>query len=137
MHEGGCLCGATRYRIAGAPRFAITCYCRDCQHVSGGGHAPQMAVAQSDLSVTGTLKIHRRKAVSGSDLEFGFCAECGAPLTKATSRAPELVFVYAGSLDDPSILPEPRPVFEASRQPWDKGLGRPAPAQVSSAGKLG
>jgi hypothetical protein len=121
VHEGGCLCGATRYRISEAPRFAITCYCRDCQHVSGGGHAPQIAVARTALSVSGPLKVHHGKAASGSALEFGFCSDCGAPITKTTTRAPELVFVYAGSLDDPAILPELRPVFEAARQPWDKG----------------
>ncbi|SPH24449.1 hypothetical protein DEA8626_03501 [Defluviimonas aquaemixtae] len=121
QHEGGCLCGATRYVFSGAPRFAIRCYCRDCQRVSGGGHAPQIAVGRDGLTVTGALKIHRRTAESGSDLEFGFCGECGSPLTKSTSRAPEIAFLYVGSLDNPAIVAEFKPVFEAARQPWDQG----------------
>jgi hypothetical protein len=34
--------------------------------------------------------------------------------------APELIFFFAGSLDDPSVLPGPRKVFEDRRQPWDR-----------------
>ena len=49
-HSGGCLCGASRFAFEGAPKFAIQCFCRDCQHVSGGGHLPQMAVDRAVLA---------------------------------------------------------------------------------------
>jgi hypothetical protein len=35
--EGGCLCGAVRYRVAAEPLAALACHCRDCQYVSGPG----------------------------------------------------------------------------------------------------
>ncbi len=117
---GGCLCGATRYTVASPARFAIVCFCGDCQKVSGAGHAPQLGVTGADLAVEGPLKVYRRKADSGSDLEFGFCSDCGSPLTKRTSRAPDLAFLYAGSLDDPAGFREAKPVFEQSRLPWDR-----------------
>ena len=116
---GGCLCGATRYRAGGPVKFSIVCYCTDCQKVTGAGHAPQLAVPREALDLTGPLKTHTATADSGSELAFQFCADCGSPIAKSTSRAPDIVFLYAGSLDDPKDFPDPKPVFEDSRLPWD------------------
>ena len=116
---GACLCGATRYVAAGPGKFAITCYCRDCQRVTGTGHAPQLALDRAGFAVEGPLKIYHATSDSGFALEFGFCGDCGSPLTKTTARAESLIFVYAGSLDDPTLFTDPKPVFEAGRQPWD------------------
>lgn len=118
-HSGGCLCGASRFQFTGAPKFAIQCFCRDCQHVSGGGHLPQMAVDRAALTQTGPIKTYAATAVSGNTLGFHFCADCGSPLLKTTTRAPDLVFVYPGALDDPALYEPGRDVFETSRQPWD------------------
>ena len=34
-HTGGCLCGAIRYRITGAPVEALYCHCRMCRRAHG------------------------------------------------------------------------------------------------------
>ena len=34
--EGGCLCGAVRYRVSGDPVAATLCHCRSCRRASGG-----------------------------------------------------------------------------------------------------
>ncbi len=117
---GRCLCGATRYRVPGPGRFGIICYCSDCQRATGTGNAPQLAVSAADLHVDGPLKTYERKASSGSDLKFQFCGDCGSPLVKTTSRATELAFLYAGTLDQPDAFSDPKLVFEVSRQSWDR-----------------
>ena len=33
--EGGCGCGAVRYRVTGAPQWASHCHCRDCRRTAG------------------------------------------------------------------------------------------------------
>ena len=33
--EGGCACGAVRYRLASRPMFVHCCHCRDCQRQTG------------------------------------------------------------------------------------------------------
>ena len=70
----------------------------------------------------GPLKTYERKAGSGSDLRFQFCGDCGSPLVKTTSRATELAFLYAGTLDQPEVFTDPKLVFEESRQSWDRQI---------------
>ena len=33
--DGGCLCGAIRYRLAGPTLFVSQCACKDCQKATG------------------------------------------------------------------------------------------------------
>ena len=33
--EGGCACGAVRYRLASEPLFVHCCHCRNCQRQTG------------------------------------------------------------------------------------------------------
>jgi len=117
---GGCLCGKVRYEASNEAVHAIQCYCRDCQHMSGGGNAPQLAVRRDRVTRSGPLKTYTLKADSGNDVEFGFCGECGSPIYKTTTMAPDLIFFFAGSLDDPSTFEPRAKVYEDRRQPWDK-----------------
>jgi hypothetical protein len=40
LHQGGCLCGAVRYRITRQPVAMTRCHCRSCRLASG---SPVMA----------------------------------------------------------------------------------------------
>jgi len=117
---GQCLCGATIYETTSAPKFAIRCYCSDCQRVTGGGSAPQVAFDSAALTTNGPLKHHFATSDEGNTLDFAFCGDCGSPLLKSTSKAPAMVFVYAGSLNDAATVPPLRDVFESSRPRWDR-----------------
>lgn len=117
---GGCLCRKVRYEASGETAFAIQCYCRDCQHMSGGGNAPQFAVKRDTVTKSGPLKTFSVTSDAGNDVEFGFCGECGSPIYKTTSAAPALIFFFAGSLDDPATFSPGTKVYEERRQPWDE-----------------
>jgi hypothetical protein len=43
--EGGCLCGAIRYRISGAPRSADYCHCRMWRRAAGAPVVARLTVA--------------------------------------------------------------------------------------------
>ncbi len=116
---GGCLCGSVRYTISEDPKFAIRCYCRDCQKTTGTGHLPQVAVPRSGFSVEGSVSKHHRTSDAGHSQELGFCGNCGSPIYKMTTMGPDILFVTAGSLDKPEEAPAFKPVFEESRLAWD------------------
>ena len=118
-HAGGCMCRSVRYELGAEARFTIQCYCRDCQHMSGGGNLPQYAVDRSAFSVSGPVTTYVRKSAAGNNVTFAFCGTCGSPIYKATTSAPDLVFVCVGSLDDPSTFEAQHRPYEDSRQPWD------------------
>ncbi len=122
-YAGGCLCGAIRYEIDGAPdgRMQITCHCRDCQQVTGAGHARSMGVPTDAVKWTGEPRIYQIQHEK-SQVDCGFCAECGSPLYKRTTGLPKMTFFHVGSLD-PQSARGWRPKITAyaqRRQPWDE-----------------
>lgn len=117
---GRCLCGASVYAAQGPAKFTISCYCTDCQHMTGGGHLPQVGVDADGFAASGPIKTFVQKSDAGHDIGFNFCAECGSPLFKTTSKMADTVFLTAGTLADGSGLDVPVKVFETSRQPWDQ-----------------
>ena len=53
--EGGCQCGAVRYRLLGAPLTAYLCHCKDCQRLGGSAFSLSMPVAREHIElVSGT-----------------------------------------------------------------------------------
>jgi hypothetical protein len=119
-YTGGCTCGAVRYEIAAEPLRAFYCQCRSCQRDTGAGHAPILAFPRTALKVTGRVTEFARPAESGAGMAKGFCATCGAPLYGKPGSRPEVVGIYAGSLDDPSRFAPQMVVFTAGGQPWDQ-----------------
>jgi len=47
-----------------------------------------------------------------------FCSECGSLLFGTPEAAPEMVTIYAGSRDDPSLLSPTDALFVSQRQAW-------------------
>jgi hypothetical protein len=55
---------------------------------------------------------------SSPDVERGFCADCGTPLTYESDRCPEEVHLYISTLDEPGAYEPQVHVFVAERIPW-------------------
>lgn len=81
---------------------------------------PQIAVDQATFAAFGPIKHFKKKSDSGNDLSFAFCSECGSPLFKTTTLAPDVVFVPLGCLDHSDQYQPGRKVYEGSRRPWDE-----------------
>ena len=120
---GGCLCGNVRYQIDGAvdPQLHLTCFCRDCQQVTGTGHARSIGVERRYVRWQGRPKIFVMTSAAGNKIESAFCADCGAPLYKTTAAAEHLIFFHAGSLSDNDIdyYESAQEIWTASRPRWD------------------
>ena len=109
--EGGCYCGALRYRASGESMFKGQCHCRECQYISGGHPNVVMAMPEAGFSYTkGRPKQFRR-----TDLETPvtreFCADCGTHIGAKSPALPGAVLLKVGTFDDPSVFGTPQMVI--------------------------
>jgi hypothetical protein len=119
--EGGCLCGAVRYKYSGEILRHAVCHCRDCQRVTGSVFHCGVVVAKQGFVVTrGQLRVHRAVGESGRWIDRSFCAECGSHiLNELELRGPDYAVIKTGSLDNPAAVPPPDfEIFVKSRIPW-------------------
>jgi hypothetical protein len=118
MFIGHCLCGAVQYNSAGPALFSVICHCRDCQRASGTGGVPVVGVPRESFSCSGPVKQSRVVGGSGLTAVRHFCSECGSLLFGAPESAPEMITIYAGSLDDPSLFSPTDAIFVSQRPAW-------------------
>lgn len=118
MFSGQCLCGAVQYDAAGPALFSVVCHCRDCQRASGSGGVPVLGVPKASFSHRGPVKQSRVVGGSGLTAVRNFCAECGALLFGTPESAPEMVTIYAGSLNDNSLFYPTDALFVSQRPAW-------------------
>ena len=119
--EGGCLCGAVRYRISGAPRFVSQCCCKDCQKATGTGHTTIVGVRREQLTITrGTPKTYRSTGDSGGEVARHFCGTCGGRLYTSGSLPGDVVMVQSGSLDDPNRITPESVIYAKDALVWDR-----------------
>lgn len=128
-YQGGCLCGAVRYRTASAPINARVCHCRLCQKAIGASFNARVLFRADEVTVEGAVDyVH-----TSADLKRGFCPRCGTTLF-SRRLSNDTIGVTSGSLDDPSLFKPQMHIYVASKQPWlviDDGLpqheGMPPP----------
>lgn len=116
---GGCLCGAVRYEYAGEVGSAGYCHCEDCRRTSGSAFGVSVRVAASGFRITrGQPKSFTKPGDSGRLVTRCFCGDCGSPLYTLPPLHPDVVFIKAGSLDDPSVVVPNRQAWMRSRVDW-------------------
>jgi len=115
---GGCLCKAVRYSIQAAPIVTRTCWCRVCQYIGAGGAMVNVCFPAEAIEVSGELRAYHSVADSGNPMQRRFCPTCGTHLFSATAARPHLMFVRAGSLDDPELAQPAMTAWTASAPSW-------------------
>jgi hypothetical protein len=113
---GGCLCRAVRYEIVAKPIATRACWCRVCQYIGAGNATVNAAFYKSAMTVSGEVRDYRSVADSGSVMHRRFCPACGTHLFSEAEPRPHLVFVRAGTLDDPELA-RPMATIWASQAP--------------------
>ncbi len=108
IHEGGCLCGAVRYRVHGPLREVIACHCTQCRKASGH-HVAATAAARGDLAISGEVKWY----CSSPGVRRGFCPVCGSNLF--WDAGAQSISIFAGTLDGPTGLSIARHIFCADK----------------------
>lgn len=118
-YAGGCVCGATRYRLAAEPLTLYACHCTDCQKRSGSAFGLSMWVQRSALELTqGELARHDVTLPDGRKGNARTCARCATRLWSEPAKHPELAVLRPGTLDDTSWLEPVAHIWTRSAQPW-------------------
>ncbi len=113
--EGGCFCGAIRYRTDGAPRRVSHCHCLHCRRSSGAAFLTWAEFHPSQVRFAGdTPGSHE----SRPGVTRQFCRRCGTPLTYRNAATPESLDVSACSLDAPEDLRPQDHLWVCRMLPW-------------------
>lgn len=112
--EGGCLCGAVRYRIDAGDGIVDYCHCRTCQRAGGAPVVAWVQVAPERFVVT---RGETGRFASSPDCDRHFCGRCGSPLYM-TDHEGRSVGVTVASLDEPERLRPESHGWTAARMPW-------------------
>jgi hypothetical protein len=116
--SGGCLCGAVRYTFPAEPLVTRVCWCRLCQYLGAGSGTVNVCFRTEGMTVTGELRDWVSVADSGNVMHRRFCPACGTPLFSAAEARPHLVFVRAGTLDDPELAQPAMTIWTAAAPRW-------------------
>jgi hypothetical protein len=115
---GGCLCGAVRYSIDAAPVITRVCWCRVCQYIGAGSATVNVCFPSAALQLEGEPVDYRMVADSGNVAHRRFCVRCGTHLFSTSEARPHLVFVRAGTLDDPELARPAMTIWTQSAPSW-------------------
>jgi len=117
--EGGCYCGAVRYKTEGDPMFRGQCHCRECQYASGGSPNVVMAMPASGFVYTKGAPASFRRPDLDSPVTREFCSACGTQLVSKAPSVPGAVLIKVGTLDDPAVFGQPEmAIFTIDKQPF-------------------
>jgi hypothetical protein len=117
--NGGCACGAVRFKTTATPMGVGVCHCVDCQKSSGGGPNYVALVPKTGFEVTkGEARVYSSKGDSGADIGRAFCAECGSPLWSVINEQAPYFPVKLGAFDDSSGFTPNLHLYTASAPPW-------------------
>ena len=117
--EGGCACGAVRYRLASAPMFVHCCHCRDCQRQTGSAFVLNALIEADRVIVrTGAPVGVEVPTDSGKPHLIHRCPICETALWSEYGGRSTIRFIRIGTLDDPAALPPDVHIYTRSKLPW-------------------
>jgi len=117
--EGGCSCGAVRYRLLSEPLFVHCCHCLNCQRQTGSAFVINLLIEAERVEVLAAaapqpVEVPR----DGGRVQRIFrCAGCQVPVFSEYSR-PGVWFVRAGTLDDPTHVTPDVHIYTRSKVSW-------------------
>ncbi len=113
--EGGCFCGAIRYRATSPPVRGVICHCPMCRKHSGAPVLAFVHFRREDFTwVSGAPTRYRSSAFA----ERGFCPTCGSTLSMHEAVLGDRVQVTVGSLDEPQNVHMDDHVWTRHQLPW-------------------
>ena len=115
--EGGCACGAVRYRLASDPLFVHCCRCMNCQRQTGSAFVIDLLIRPTESSSSPVNRAGRRASDRRQEAEDLALSDVpGRGLRRTRGR--QVRFVRGGTLDDPAAVAPDVHIFTRSKLPW-------------------
>jgi hypothetical protein len=116
--EGGCGCGAVRYRLTSDPLFIHCCHCLNCQRQTGSAFVINLLIEADCVELlAGDPEPVSVPRTGGKKQRIWRCPTCQvAVYSQYTS--PRVRFVRGGTLDDPAAVAPDVHIFTRSKVPW-------------------
>lgn len=115
--EGGCLCGAVRYRVAGADTARSLCHCRSCRLASGAPTVAWVVFRAADFAF---VKGQPAQFRSSPGVTRTFCGHCGTPLTYQSESRPTAIDVTTVTLDAANDFAPTIEIWVEHRLSWER-----------------
>ena len=116
--EGGCSCGAVRYRLLAAPIRVHCCHCTNCQKQTGSAFVINAIIETAAIKkLRGTLEAIPVTRANGAH-DIYRCRACKIALWSDYGRRPQIRFVRVGTLDEPGALRPDIHIYTRSKAPW-------------------
>jgi hypothetical protein len=116
--EGGCSCGAVRYRLTSEPLFTHCCHCLNCQRQTGSAFVINLLIEADRVELlAGDPRPVDVPRDDGSTQRIYRCRDCQVAVFSEYGR-PEIKFVRAGTLDEPSRVTPDVHIYTGSKAPW-------------------
>ena len=116
--EGGCACGAVRYRLASDPLFVHCCHCLNCQRQTGSAFVVNLLIEADRVELlAGDPQPVDVPRDDGSSQRIFRCPACKVAIFSEYGR-PEVRFVRGGTLDEPSSVSPDVHIYTRSKLGW-------------------
>ncbi len=113
--EGGCHCGAVRFKTSAEPYWVGACYCIDCRKISGSPYTVFAAYNEGEVQI---LQGTPTSYSSSPKVVRSFCKECGSPFSYTYTESPDTYFIPVGVFDDASTFKLQKHIWVSQKLPW-------------------
>ncbi len=116
--EGGCACGAVRYRLASDPLFVHCCHCLNCQRQTGSAFVINLLIETDRVELlAGDPQPVAVPRGGGKKQKIWRCPTCEVAVYSEYTRR-QVRFVRGGTLDEPASVAPDVHIFTRSKLPW-------------------
>ena len=113
--EGGCFCGAVRFRASGPPEWVAHCHCRDCRRATGSPLTTYAGYGRENVNFTSGQAKQRQ---SSPGTWRGWCGDCGTPLFYRSERWPEEIHLFVATFEAPDSFQPQGHVYVREQLVW-------------------
>ena len=117
-NDGGCACGAVRYRLTSEPLFVHCCHCLNCQRQTGSAFVINVLIEADRVELLeGEPQPVAAPRSGGKKQKIWRCPTCQTAVYSQYTT-PRIRFVRAGTLDDPASVTPDVHIVTRSKLPW-------------------